>query len=118
MNGNDLNLKKGGILRKLSTLCVCTNDFRNLGGGYIIIGIKENKGRPALPPTGLNIKENDSLILDSMQFSPIITLLLCNGKNILVLWVLGGHTRPSKAKVGLGKGNNDYAYTFVKVPAQ
>ena len=30
----------------LHTMCAFANDFHNLGGGYIIIGVKEDKGRP------------------------------------------------------------------------
>jgi len=34
----------------LHTMCAFANDFHNLGGGYIILGIKEKNGRPVLPP--------------------------------------------------------------------
>ncbi len=37
----------------LRTLCAFANDFHNLGGGYIIIGVGEENGRPVLPPVGL-----------------------------------------------------------------
>jgi ATP-dependent DNA helicase RecG len=37
----------------LHTMCAFANDFHNLGGGYIIIGIKEDKGSPVLPPKGI-----------------------------------------------------------------
>ena len=33
----------------LHTMCAFANDFHNLGGGYIIIGVAEDKGRPVLP---------------------------------------------------------------------
>ena len=36
----------------LHTMCAFANDFHNLGGGYIILGIKEKNGRPVLPPKG------------------------------------------------------------------
>ena len=34
----------------LHTLCAFANDFHNLGGGYIVIGVEEKNGRPVLPP--------------------------------------------------------------------
>ena len=40
----------------LHTMCAFANDFHNLGGGYIIIGVEEDNGRPILPPTGLPAK--------------------------------------------------------------
>ncbi len=38
----------------LHTLCAFANDLHNLGGGYILIGIAEDNGRPVLPPVGLD----------------------------------------------------------------
>ena len=32
----------------IRTLCAFANDFHNLGGGYIVIGVAENNGRPVL----------------------------------------------------------------------
>jgi ATP-dependent DNA helicase RecG len=37
----------------LRTLCAFANDFHNLSGGYIFVGIAEEGGRPILPPTGV-----------------------------------------------------------------
>ena len=40
----------------LHTMCAFANDFHNLGGGYILIGVAENQGQPILPPAGLDRK--------------------------------------------------------------
>lgn len=46
-----LELKKGwNPADVLHTLCAFANDFHNLGGGYIVIGVAEENGRPVLPP--------------------------------------------------------------------
>ena len=45
----------------LHSLCAFANDINNWGGGYIIIGIEENNGRPVLPPPGLNPNQIDSI---------------------------------------------------------
>jgi hypothetical protein len=37
----------------LHAMCAFANDFHNLGGGYIIIGVGDENGRPVLPPKGL-----------------------------------------------------------------
>jgi len=37
----------------IHTICAFANDFGNLGGGYVIIGIAEKGGKPILPPKGL-----------------------------------------------------------------
>ena len=36
----------------LRTICAFANDYHNLNGGYIVIGVGERDGRAALPPTG------------------------------------------------------------------
>ena len=40
-------------LGTLHTICAFANDFHNLGGGYIVIGVGEKNGQPVLPPKGL-----------------------------------------------------------------
>ena len=34
------------------SICAFANDFFNLNGGYIILGIEEKNGQPVLPHTG------------------------------------------------------------------
>ena len=46
----------------LHSICAFANDFHNLGGGYIIIGVEEQDGRPILPPAGI-----DPAALDKIQ---------------------------------------------------
>ena len=40
-------------LKVMHTLCAFANDFHNLGGGYIIVGVENRNGRAVLPPQGL-----------------------------------------------------------------
>ena len=37
----------------LSTICAFANDFNNLNGGYVVLGVEEDGGRAVLPPRGL-----------------------------------------------------------------
>lgn len=48
-------------LKVLATLCAFANDFRNLGGGYVVIGVAEKNGRPVLPPVGISPEEADHI---------------------------------------------------------
>lgn len=43
------------------TICAFANDINNWGGGYIIVGIAENEGRPVLPPAGLTPESLDKI---------------------------------------------------------
>ena len=54
----------------LHTLCAFANDFHNLGGGYVVIGVAEENGRPVLPPEGLTPEEGDDE--DHSYFSTVL----------------------------------------------
>ena len=45
----------------LHTMCAFANDFHNLGGGYIFVGVAESDGQPVLPPVGLPQNRLDRL---------------------------------------------------------
>jgi predicted HTH transcriptional regulator len=50
-----LEFKEGwNPVATLHSICAFANDFHNLGGGYVIVGIGEKAGRPLLPPKGLD----------------------------------------------------------------
>jgi len=107
----------------LHTLCAFANDFHNLGGGYIIVGVAEQDGRPVLPPVGiesdlLNALQKDILNLGHSamqpQYHPIVVPELIEGKHVLVLWAPGGATRPYKAKLGLGRECKEWGYFIRK----
>jgi ATP-dependent DNA helicase RecG len=54
----------------LHTMCAFANDFHNLGGGYIIIGVKEDNGRPVLPPSGLPVRQMDAILSTRRSTTP------------------------------------------------
>lgn len=39
----------------LHTICAFANDIDNWGGGYILIGVEEENGRPKMPITGVGV---------------------------------------------------------------
>ena len=102
----------------LHTLCAFANDFHNLDGGYIFIGIAEEDGRPVLPPAGLQLSSLDKLQKQILSlgysiyppYHPIVEPYLINGKHILVLRASGGQNRPYKAAESLAKENKAFNY--------
>lgn len=107
----------------LHTLCAFANDFHNLGGGYIIIGIAEENGRPVLPPAGIDGARIDGIQKELLglgfnaiipYYHPLVVPVEIEGRHVLVLWALGGQTRPYKAKRSLAKDSKDYAYYIRK----
>ncbi len=107
----------------LHSICAFANDFHNLGGGYIVIGIAEENGRPVLPPVGLDPESLDAIQKELLNlghsaiqpmYHPLSTPCEVDGKWILVIWVPGGETRPYKAKVSLSKDATEWAYFIRK----
>ena len=107
----------------LHSLCAFANNIHNLGGGYILIVIAENNGRPVLPPVGIEPTQIDAIQKELLNLGfnaiapyhhPIAVPVEIEGRHVLVLWALGGPTRPYKAKISLGKESRDYAYCIRK----
>ena len=119
-----LEFKEGwNPLAVLHTLCAFANDFHNLGGGYIVIGVAERGGQPVLPPVGLSPGEVEAIQKEVLnlghsaiqpQYHPIMVPEMVEGRRVLVLWSPGGQTRPYKAKLGLGKDAKEWGYFIRK----
>lgn len=110
-------------VKTIQTICAFANDFFNLNGGYIILGIEENNGLPVLPPYGLN--EN---IMDNIQrqirglckridpeYQPVLSPEIYDDKHILVIWAPGGELRPYQAPIDLKNSNRGY---FVRLGSE
>lgn len=106
----------------LHTLCAFANDFHNLGGGYVLVGVAEKNGQPQLPPAGLLPEQIDAIQKELLNlghsaiaphYHPLTATYEIQGKTILVLWAPGGETRPYKAKTSLSK-KSDWAYYLRK----
>ncbi|MBF0570022.1 MAG: putative DNA binding domain-containing protein [Candidatus Omnitrophica bacterium] len=106
----------------LRTLCAFANDFHNLGGGYIVIGVGEKNGRPVLPLVGLSVKDIDRIQKEVValghrlqpSYHPIIFPTVYQDKHIFVLWAVAGQARPYKAPVSLSAKNRGYRYYIRK----
>jgi ATP-dependent DNA helicase RecG len=103
----------------IQTLCAFANDFNNLDGGYIFIGIEEKDGKPVFPLKGLNLNQIDKIQKELLQYGnekirpsyhPIAVPYEIQGKQILVLRASGGQNRPYQAVDMLGKQNTNWNY--------
>src|SRR5258708_35830543 len=108
---NDLNI--------MQTICAFANDFSNLGGGYVIVGIAEKEGRPVLRPKGLDVAEAGkiqsellSLIKQRIKpkYTPYVEPVTFQGKLILAIWCPGGQERPYEAPDSFVKGALRYYF--------
>ena len=102
----------------LHTLCAFANDFHNWGGGYLLIGMAEQNGRPVLPPSGLQANQLDPIQRKMMElghkirpaYHPLMEPAVIEGRHVLIVWAPGGELRPYKAPVSLAEGNRELVY--------
>ncbi len=97
----------------LRTICAFANDYHNLNGGYVVIGVRERDGRVALPPSGLTAAEVEAAQkwirgncnrLDP-PYPPILSPETVGDRLILVVWAPASEMRPHRAPdVGAGPG--------------
>lgn len=103
----------------LHTICAFANDIDNIGGGYIIIGIDEQDGRPELPPRGVDPSQIDAILQQLLNlchlieplYQPIAEPIEYQDVWVIAIWVPGGHGRPykvSKDVVAKDKSNKRY----------
>ena len=100
----------------LHTICAFANDFDNIGGGYIVVGVGEVDGRPCdfkgfdvadLPAVESELSEMCNLIVP--RYVPALSLEKYHEKDLLVIWVPGGEMRPYKCPVSLSRKKSDGA---------
>ena len=103
IESNRIEFKKGWNPDKIyHSICAFANDFDNIGGGYILVGVEEENGIAKRPVTGIAIEELDKIQKDMIGFNnkiepyymPRIDVEELDGKHVLVIWVPAGVNRP------------------------
>ena len=62
IESNRIEFKKGWNPTKIyQTICAFANDFDNIGGGYILVGVEEENGIAKRPVHGLSESDLDSI---------------------------------------------------------
>ncbi len=96
----------------LKTVCAFANDFQNLNGGYVVIGVKEVDAKAEMPPAGLKAEELEAAqhwirgrcnTIDPV-YQPVISPEVVLGRHVLVIWAPGSQTRPHRAPESVAKG--------------
>ncbi len=99
----------------LKTVCAFANDLDNWGGGYIIIGVGENNGRPAYPLKGVPTDKLDAFQKDIYAkckllrpaYTPIVAIETYQDKQFVILWCPGGDNRPYSSPKTMAKDNKE-----------
>ncbi len=78
----------------IHSICAFANDINNWGGGYLIIGVREDKGQPVFPPLGLKTNQVDAIQKKIFElgyklrpnYHPVAAPVNFQNKMILVVW--------------------------------
>ncbi|MGC8492346.1 MAG: ATP-binding protein [Syntrophobacteraceae bacterium] len=103
-------------LQVLHTISAFANDFQNLNGGYIVIGVAQEQGQAVLPPKGLTpleIEEAQHWVRGRCNtidpvYQPIFSPEVVDGRHILVIWAPGSDVRPHQTYDKLDRGERRY----------
>ena len=69
VESNRIEFKRGWNPTSIyRTIGAFANDFDNLGGGYIIIGVEEENGMAKRPVCGVPVEQQDKIINQHTQF--------------------------------------------------
>ena len=109
---------KAAVMR---TICAFANDLLNINGGYIILGIEEEEGKPILPPRGLegfNIESIQKEIRGmckriNPEYQPVLFPVYYYEKPILIIMSPGSDNRPHQAPMDVNVKKSNYEY-FVR----
>jgi ATP-dependent DNA helicase RecG len=70
---NRVEYKKGwNPASIIHTICAFANDYSNVNGGYLVIGVEENNGMPILPPIGILKEQLDIIQKEIFQYCNLI----------------------------------------------
>ena len=119
IEGDRLEFKRGWNPNSIyRSICAFANDFDNIGGGYILIGVDEENGIAKRPVTGLNVEELDKIQREMIGFNNLIKPFYApklyieevDGKPIIILWVPGGNSRPYEVPENITANVKRYYY--------
>lgn len=91
----------------LKTICAFANDFQNLNGGYVLIGVGEGKGGAGAHVIGLpraDVEEAQKWISGRCKgnmrpsYAPVLSPEELEGRDVLVVWAPGSQDRPHRAR--------------------
>ena len=105
IESNRIEFKNGWNPDKIyRTICAFANDFDNIGGGYIVVGIEEEErtGIAKRPVAGIPIEALNNIQKDMVGYNnkiepyymPRIDVQEVDGKSVLVIWAPAGVNRP------------------------
>lgn len=90
----------------LKTITAFANDLDNWGGGYIVLGVEDDNGKPKHPIKGLKLSDVDDILKDLLNKCKLITpdylpivapVDYDDHTKLIVIWCPGGAVRPYRS---------------------
>ena len=104
IEGNRIEFKKGwNPVDIYHSICAFANDFDNLGGGYVLVGVEQDEnGLAKRPVVGISIEAVDGILKQMVGFNnmfdpyylPRTSVEKVDEQQVLVIWVPSGVNRP------------------------
>ena len=100
------------------TICAFANDFDDICGGYIVVGVDEVNGRAVRPVAGIDINDIEPIEKAMVGFNnlimpyyqPRVFFEQVDGKTVMVIWVTAGERRPYKVPDQVTSKEKKYNY--------
>lgn len=106
------------------SVCAFANDFDDLGGGYIVVGVDsdEETGVAIRPVEGIPTEKIDGILQEmvgynnkiSPYYMPRTSVEEVDGKYVLVIWCPAGISRPYSVPENVTAKSNTKEYFYVR----
>lgn len=122
IESNRIEFKKGWNPGSIyHSICAFANDFDDLGGGYIIVGVDtdDKTGMAIRPVEGVPMEKIDNILQEMVGYNnkmapyylPRTSVEEVDGKQLIVIWCPAGSYRPYSVPVNVtAKGIKEYFY--------
>lgn len=122
IESNRIEFKKGWNPGSIyHSICAFANDFDDLGGGYIIVGVDtdDKTGMAIRPVEGVPLEKIDGILQEMVAYNnkmapyylPRTSVEEVDGKRVIVIWCPAGSYRPYSVPVNVtAKGTKEYFY--------
>ena len=123
IEGNRIEFKSGWNPDAIyHSICAFANDFDNIGGGYILVGVEEENGVAKRPVKGIPAAEIDGILKDMVGYNnkinpyymPRTSVEEIDERNILVIWVPAGVNRPYDVRESVVSKNNPSTQWYIR----
>ena len=123
IESNRIEFKKGWNPTSIyHSVCAFANDFDDLGGGYILVGVdsEDDTGMAIRPVDGVPVEKIDGILQEmvgynnklSPYYMPRTSVEEVDGRQVLVIWCPAGINRPYSVSenVKAKSGSKEYFY--------